>query len=204
MQKPFWAIALLLLAETALAQTTASPSFESFNRQRGRLLKNTSLFLGGWAVANMASGAVGMAVAEGEARHFHTMNLGWNTVNLALAVPGYLKGRKHVANSRYDYGDLEEQMRMEKILLVNAGIDLAYIMGGVYLIESAKNKSPDDAARFRGWGKSVVFQGGFLLVYDAVATHLHARNRRQHEPLFRGLTVAPSPQGAGLALVWVR
>jgi hypothetical protein len=41
--------------------------------------------LGGWAVVNNSSGAIGWANSNSSAKYLHQMNLFWNTVNPGIA-----------------------------------------------------------------------------------------------------------------------
>ncbi|MCB0846751.1 MAG: hypothetical protein KDE26_26060, partial [Bacteroidetes bacterium] len=73
---------------------------------------------------------------------------------------------------------VKAQNQIEKILLFNAGLDLAYIASGAYLIERSKT-NPANAGRaeqFNGYGQSLILQGGFLFVFDLTAFLIHQRN----------------------------
>ena len=50
---------------------------------------------------------------------------------------------------------------------MNAALDVAYITGGVLMKEMAKTRE-NKRDILRGYGKSLVLQGGFLLAFDAV------------------------------------
>lgn len=66
-----------------------------FHVEKSTIDQRLMLGLGSWAVTNFIVSGIGWAtVPDGEARYFHQMNVLWNTVNLGLAIPGYLKAKK--------------------------------------------------------------------------------------------------------------
>jgi hypothetical protein len=58
--------------------------------------------------------------------------------------------------------------------LLNAGLDVAYIATGFYLKERSKNSSSSE--RLRGYGNSLLLQGGFLLMFDVALYFIHQNN----------------------------
>lgn len=50
---------------------------------------------------------------------------------------------------------------------MNAALDVAYITGGFLMKEMAKTRE-NKRDILRGYGKSLILQGGFLLAFDAV------------------------------------
>jgi len=161
---------LLTFAFPAVAQTL-SDSFD----QEVAYRKTGMLILGSWAVANIGGGLAFRSAADGSTRYFHEMNAIWNGVNLAIAGFGYY-GAMKLASPSSGLALLTEQTSMNKVLLFNAGLDLAYIAGGFYLIERSKNvmKNID---RLEGYGQSIIMQGSFLFAFDLamVLVHKHVR-----------------------------
>lgn len=146
------------------------------NEQRLQKQRVSMLVLGSWAVGNIAVGSVLAGRREGVDKNFHLMNAGWNVVNLGLATLGYLTAIKTDPASLDLYATLEAQNGIEKILLLNTGLDVGYMLGGLYLIERSKNteKNPD---RLEGFGKSIILQGGFLFVFDLATYFVHTKTR---------------------------
>lgn len=62
---------------------------------------------------------------------------------------------------------VSEYHKMSKILLMNAGLDVAYITGGFLMKEMAKTR-PNKEDILTGYGRSLILQGGFLLAFDIV------------------------------------
>ncbi|MFN7119291.1 MAG: DUF6992 family protein [Saprospiraceae bacterium] len=134
------------------------------------------LIMGTWAVGNMATGALLAGRKQGEAKYFHLMNIGWNAVNLGLATVGYLNAINADPASYDMLSTIKEQYNIEKILLLNTGLDVGYMLGGLYLMERSKNnnKNPE---RLKGFGKSIILQGAFLFTFDLIFYFTHAQTR---------------------------
>jgi hypothetical protein len=154
------------------------------------------LVLGSWAAANIAGGLVLRANTEGSTRYFHEMNAIWNTVNLGIAAAGYFTAAKLSADMTA-IELMKEQSKMDKILLFNAGLDLAYIAGGFWLQERSRNTS-NNPERLMGYGRSVVLQGAFLFTFDIAMVLLH---QKVHLPESLIISLSPVP-GMQLGLGW--
>jgi hypothetical protein len=137
-------------------------SYEQLQQKERRAM----LQLGTWAVGNIALGSVLAARSKNaENKAFHQMNAGWNLVNLAIAGFGYYSSQQSVPTDLTAWVLLEKNYGLQKTFLFNAGLDIGYMAGGALLMERSKNtiKNPE---RLRGFGKSVILQGGFLFVFD--------------------------------------
>ncbi|MBB4078544.1 hypothetical protein GGR28_001157 [Lewinella aquimaris] len=158
--------------------------------------KGAMLVLGGWAVGNIGLGLTLRSGTSGETRRFHEMNAIWNVVNLGIAGLGYVAAAREDPSALDLFGSLQKNNGFEKILLLNAGLDVGYIMGGLYLRERA-GRVGADVARLRGYGNSVLLQGGFLLLFDLV-NYFIAQDR---DDSFR-LLMGSVGEGVGLQLVF--
>lgn len=186
----------LLLGGAATAQrVTPSPELRDFSEQRIRHQKTLGLALGGFALANIAVGAVAAGQTSGETQYVYKMNVYWNLVNLGIAGAGLLGSRKKNAGSESLADAVRQHENMKQLLLVNAGLDVAYIIGGGYLSERA-NTHPDKADQLHGYGKSIMAQGGFLLAFDLVNYFIFKKRGDKQE---RHLLSA-SPNGLGVVL----
>lgn len=144
---------------------------EDWNQQRLDLQKNGMLVLGSWALANFAYSGYSMTQTRGNTFYFHQMNVFWNTVNAGIAVGGYISAING------DMGLSEQQTLAEvnkfsKILLFNTGLDVAYMATGLYLRERSKNVSKY-SNRLKGYGNSLLIQGGFLFFFDLALVFLN-------------------------------
>jgi hypothetical protein len=166
----------------------------SFNQQSLDHQKTAMLTLGGWAVANIAAGATLQGSADGSTKHFHRMNALWNGVNLAIAGLGYYTAMKSDPAAWDLATSLSSHNGFQKVLLFNAGLDVGYIMGGLYLTERAKR--PDvNSDQLKGFGRSIMLQGAFLMVFD-LANYFIATGQNGEIPLLLGGT----ENGIGLLL----
>lgn len=184
-------IIALLLAVRLMAQD--SLSLEKFNRERIQTTKTAMIVLGGWSVANIATGLIAMGQTSGEAKYFHQMNAIWNVVNLGIATAGYLGNRKLNSGSYNMQGSIKEQNKIEKIYLVNGALDVAYILGGLYAREYGKNQTGKEQDRWKGYGSSIILQGGFLLLYDAVNLTIYHRHGKALYRKFDAVQVTFAP-----------
>jgi hypothetical protein len=135
--------------------------------------------LGSWALVNIGTGFAFASQTQGEAKYFWLMNSYWNFVNLGIAGLA-LVSLRHAENRSWDLAsNVVGQRSIEKIYVFNAGLDLAYMAGGLFLHEHGEGKGvSDEADKFKGYGKSIVFQGSILLVMDIVMYYLHHRNTK--------------------------
>jgi hypothetical protein len=178
--------------------TQVSAQLASFNQERLKMDKHHMVVLGSWATTNLAVGGIGWATTpKGEAHYFHQMNFFWNTVNLGLAIPGYLKAKNDTHKLSFAE-TLRTQHKTETVFLVNAGLDIAYMSSGL-LLRSEARFHPDREAQWRGYGNSLLMQGGFLFLFDWTAYLLHKRHfTKKMNPLLNQIELSEN----GLGLRW--
>lgn len=169
LRSALYALGATLFGPVAHAQTPAPLTTErlQFSQERYNHTRTLGLSLGGYALANMAVSGIAVGQTQGEAKYFHQMNLYWNAVNLGIAGVGLLGLRKQNPDTETLGEAVQKHEAMKRTLLFNAGLDVAYIAGGLYLTERA-NSHPDQADKLRGYGKAVMVQGAFLLAFDVV------------------------------------
>lgn len=158
-----------------------------FNELRLKTNTDGLTILGTWALGNITVGSIMASRTEGEAKYFHQMNIGWGAVNAAIVGFGYYSAIKTVPSSFTLFETIHEQHQMQKILMLNIGLDVGYMLGGAYLLERAKTdlKNTD---RFNGFGKSIVMQGAFLFLFDIGFYAVHSMNNSKLEPFINGLS----------------
>lgn len=142
------------------------------------LVNNTNakgmLVLGGWALSNLIISGSSYFASSGEARQFHAMNAMWNIVNLGIAAFGYsVAVNAGPVDKLSDV--LKQSTEMQNILLLNAGLDVAYIVTGFLLREKGKT-SEKYSEILKGYGSSLVMQGAFLLIFDTILYFVHQSN----------------------------
>ncbi len=186
---------LFLISISLLAHAMAQPNFnDSIAQARTKLTKNAMLILGGWSVANIATGFIIAGQTSGEAKYFWRMNAYWNFINLGLAGLGYA-GLRKMASSHLGFTEnYKAQHAMEKLYVFNVGLDLAYIAGGFYLRARGDNEADlKKYDQFRGYGSSIILQGGFLLIMDCVMYTLHKKNTMRMDKKLQKWEVSAGP-----------
>ena len=136
---------------------------EEINQTRLVYNQQGMLILGTWAVVNLILGAVGSFRTRGQSQAFHQMNGYWNVVNLGIAGYGFWQASQVAVLNFWEV--LVAQQQIEKILLANSALDFGYIALGLYLIERGRRTEKD---KWLGFGKSIVLQGAFLLLFDVI------------------------------------
>lgn len=160
---------------------------KAFNERKDQIGKRSMYALGGWAVGNFAVSGAMIGFSSGPERYFHEMNIYWNVVNIGLAGLGILGSRKQKDRNLLE--TINAQHSTEKIYLLNAGLDVGYIFGGLYLTELA-HRTPAQFDRFTGFGQSIILQGGFLLVLDTVMYFIYKNQRNKKlQPILENIDV---------------
>ncbi|TFU17521.1 DUF6992 family protein [Thermus tengchongensis] len=99
-----------------------------------------------WGLLSLGAALLGLWWAQHPFwRGFFFMNGAWGLVDGALGL--YSLGREAPGNLR-------------EILLLNAGLDVLYLLGGTLLL--LRGRKP----QHRGFGLAILVQGGFLLIFD--------------------------------------
>ena len=176
-----------------------------FGARRAQLDQRGMKILCGWAAANLLASGISTTHTEGSAHYFHQMNVGWGAVNLALAGASYLGARRAArqpATGRAE--NVRAHLRTENLYLLNAGLDVAYLATGVYLLEKGRNPTAAGSPeRWRGYGQSLLLQGGFLLLFDGLQYAAHHRHgNRILYPLLSRVSVGPGAVAVVLPLGW--
>ncbi|MBB4599731.1 hypothetical protein HNQ93_000789 [Hymenobacter luteus] len=161
---------LLLAPEAALP---------GINHARELLAERGMAVLGFWALLNLVVSCYHVARTDvrSEVHHFHLMNMSWNVINALLAVWGILQAHPQQVAGLGLAESLSAQFSFEKILLLNVGLDVAYLCIGSWLRARAAAPAAARPERLAGFGRSLWLQGGFLLVFDAAfyfVYHQHA------------------------------
>ncbi len=195
-RKIFFSSAFFLVVAAVMAQADFN---DSLAQSRNRITQGAMITLGSWATANIASGFIIALQTQGEAKYAWRMNAYWNFINLGLAGMGYLNLRKALLK-KYSLSDnLGSQETIEKLYVFNLALDLVYITGGFYLRERGNNQDKQNSRdQFKGYGTSIVIQGGFLLLMDAVMISLHHKNTLRLNDKVRRLELNSAPGGLGM------
>jgi hypothetical protein len=172
---------LICLATGSFSAFSQKVDLTTFEKERIRYSKNAMIGLAGWSVANIVGSGIATDTRNKEMRYFHQMNVMWGGINLAIAGLGYLGANREKINNPSYESVSKHQRRIEKTYLINAGLDVLYVGSGLLMNKTSDNqKNPE---KFKGYGNSLMVQGGFLLLYDAVMYAIH----KQHGKQLKGL-----------------
>lgn len=188
---------LLVMATTFYGGMCQTTTLGGFEQQRIGITKKGMLALGSWSAANIIAGAIGTGSANREAHYFHQMNMIWGGTNLLFAGLGYWGASKEKTDGATLSSVLLHQNKIEKTFLFNAGLDVAYIATGLYLRERSRRNA--DPSKLKGYGNSVMMQGGALLLFDAIIYTLHNKHGKKLSAFTDKFTVMAAPGGVSLA-----
>jgi hypothetical protein len=159
--------------------------------------KSNMTVLAAWAGINIIQGSISATNATGSGPYFFRMNAYWNIVNLGIASVGLFQLRKEWTK-KYSFTQNQlAQQKLEKILLLNTGLDLAYITTGFLLKERGNSRNN---LQNIGYGNSLLLQGAFLLIFDLVQYGNHRRNGKILEKQLSKLQIHTNGNGIGLRL----
>lgn len=193
-----YVIFLIILSIKLSAQLDTS--LKAFETSKNRINHNGMIVLTTWSGATIAGSVAGYGLTNSfEEKQFYLMNGAWGLVNLSIALPGVLSKGKPGSSI---YSLQKEQTKIEKIFLINAGLDLVYITGGLALTQYAQTQTDiKKEQRFNGFGNAIIAQGAGLLIFDTAMTILNNQNRkRKLDPIMRKATI--SFTGTGLKLTY--
>lgn len=168
-------VILVFLLIVSLDSFGQQETLIDFNQKRLLINKSGMTVLAGWALLNLAVSGSQVFNSGGVSKNFHIMNATWGAVNLAIAGFGYYSSLRGPGQFGL-YDTFNEQTFIQQFLLFNAGLDVAYVVGGFYLRERAERFSVSNQKkfeRFKGFGRSLILQGGFLLAFDLTLFFIH-------------------------------
>ena len=159
------------------------------------------IILTSWAGANIVGGtAAYFATQNKEWKYFQEMNVFWNTVNLGIGIAGLASAPKNKPTASWGLSQSQRaQQKNELVFGLNTGLDALYVGGGLAMRLLAKPNGPA-YERLRGYGTSLLVQGGFLFVFDGIEFILNRRNGRALYKKNNSLSLAP--YGLGLSLIY--
>ncbi len=192
MKKLIATVCICILSVTGFAQPT---NLTGFNKERKRLSITGIKVLAGYSAANIIYGSIASSQTTGSIKYFHEMNAIWNGITLGITGIGFLTAKKE-GTLTYS-ASLTKQQKIEKLFLFNAGLDVAYIAGGAYLKERAKTTTKNPL-RLKGYGESVMLQGGALLLFDGIMYAIHNRHGKALAKMGEKLQLAVTGNGIGL------
>ncbi len=136
-------------------------------------------FAGGWSVGNMAFSGTELILLNannnsGSELYRAQMNLGWSAVNTAIFALGYRQQMKLSTDPKVDW--LEQHRKTKRAFMINTFLDVLYIGAGALLTQYEKGEIP----RNQGFGQAIMFQGSFLLGFDAFMWWKNSRLKKKY------------------------
>ena len=168
---------LICLVAGSLQSFSQKLDLIKFEKERVRYTKNSMAALAGWSLVNIVGSGFATKSHNAEVRAFHQMNVMWGSINLALSGLGYFGASREKINNPVLADVMKHQNRIEKTYLINLGLDVVYVGAGLLMNKTSDNqKNPE---KFEGYGNSIMVQGGFLLLYDAIVYSIHHKHGKQ-------------------------
>lgn len=97
-------------------------------------------------------------------------------VNLGITAFGYLNAIIYNPLAMKNFEIVKAYISLQSFLLLNAGLDVAYIATGFYLKERSKNSS--NSKRLMRYCNRLLLQGGFLLIFDIAVYFINQNNAK--------------------------
>ncbi|PZX63734.1 DUF6992 family protein [Hydrotalea sandarakina] len=187
---------VIFFCQKSYAQINSNTNQElsdSVYRNRQNIIKRNMTVLGAWAGVNIIQSSISAASTTGSTQAFFKMNVYWNVANAAIAGIGILSAKKALKHTVSAQKNWQQQQNIEKLLLLNTGLDAAYITTGLYLKEHGLRVNNPQT---QGYGTSIMVQGGFLLIFDLIQYFDHHQNGKKLNQLNF------EPTNSGVGLVW--
>jgi hypothetical protein len=127
-----------------------------------------------WNTMNLVTGLI-LLRRKGIQRGIGTQAVGWSIINMTIAVLGSRSAlRRRLQPDAYALSTLSREARnLRRLLWINAGLDILYMLGGWQL---ARRSGDKPVVQGSGWG--IVIQGALLFVFDVVHARLVPASRR--------------------------
>lgn len=146
------------------------------------ILRKHLAVLGWWCIINLVAGLPILFLSGGALWYFQLMNMSWAFINFAVVLWIF----DHIFYVRFAEGNtfqrFEVQRHVEKMLLLNIGLDTAYIFAGLYLKALGQIPGISYPELWTGFGWSVILQGVFLFCHDNFFHFLHRKNMKKCRP----------------------
>jgi hypothetical protein len=141
---------------------------------RGLIVGRGLAVLAAWVIANLVGSgyAVSRADRRTEPYYFHFMNVAWALINAGIAAWGIVMLRRLPPPGWSLAAEAGAHRHDETLFLVNTGLDVLYVLVGLWLRRRAAEPDASNPIRLAGFGRSVLLQGAFLFVFDLVVTIL--------------------------------
>lgn len=111
-----------------------------------------------WSALSLLSGLYIWFVTNEFGRGFGIQSIAWGLVDAAIAFVG----AKSATRRKSTVDPKREAQNIRKILWINFGLDVLYIVGGFFIIQNYAE------AFWIGTGWGIILQGAFLFFFDFI------------------------------------
>ena len=111
-----------------------------------------------WSILSLLSGLYAWFATNEFGRGFGIQLVAWGAVDAVIAIVGVRTAarRKSTADPK------NEALFIRKVLWINFGLDVLYILGGFWVIQTYSESF------WQGTGWGIVLQGAFLFLFDLI------------------------------------
>jgi hypothetical protein len=109
------------------------PLPEAVAMERINITRNYMTALGAWGLVNVVQGSISATNTVGPEHYFHQMSAYFNAVNVGIAAVGFLGIKKQLLKTNTLASEIQEQRKIQKILLINSALDVGYFATGLLL-----------------------------------------------------------------------
>lgn len=118
-----------------------------------------------WSVLSVACATLTFFFASQLLRGLAVQFFAWGLIDAGIALFGaYASAKKRLKVQDPDpaRGETQEIQWLTRVLWINTGLDVLYVIGGFWLLQTKGAES----LLWRGHGLGVMIQGGFLFFFD--------------------------------------
>ncbi len=119
-----------------------------------------------WNIVNIMLGST-LSLRSGWWRGFGSQAVGWGVINMGIAVIGSMITRRRFTQQTQPNASAiidREAGNLRRILWINSGLDVLYMIGGWGLAATRGQKDKF----WQGAGHGIILQGFLLLVFDVI------------------------------------
>lgn len=126
-----------------------------------------------WNVANIGIGVL-VSFFSPFWRGVGSQGIGWGVINILIGLAGGRAARRKAAQPDAHTPDkqMHEANNLFRLLVINAGLDILYMLGGRWLI---RKSAAQPYRHGMGWG--IIVQGFLLFLFDVTQAAMVPRKR---------------------------
>lgn len=159
-------LSMALFAVGANAQrSTPPPSGQTYDIMKHQKVAMTVLM--SWGIGSVATGIPMVLSSDPLTRDVGIQNIAWGAIDAGIAGFGLYGRQKTIAGG---YDPETERRKFQKVLGINALLDIGYMGGGIAMMASKNDK-------LYGHGLGILTQGAFLFLFDGVHYFIAKNNK---------------------------